>query len=89
VCGEWVYRGQVGCGECGACAKSGWKAESAADGLDLPDPDEAFDYDAFVEREFGNASKRRLGEGRWSRVWWWAAVAVLAAMILGLLLSVW
>jgi hypothetical protein len=89
VCGEWVYRGQVSCSECGACAKSGWKADAtAADGLDLPDED--FDYDAFLEREFGGDKKLggRIGEGRMSRVWWWAAVAVLAAMIWMLVLSV-
>lgn len=88
VCGEWVYRGAVACDECGACAKSGWKAEADYDGLDLPDPDESFDYDAFIEKEFGGGSQRRLGEGRWARVWWWAAVAVLVALGLGFILQV-
>ena len=88
VCGEWVYRGAVACDECGACAKSGWKAEAEYDGLDLPDPDENFDYDAFIEKEFGGGSQRRLGEGRWARVWWWAAVAVLVALGLGFILQV-
>jgi len=81
-----VYRGQVACGECGACAKSGWRADAVADGLDLPDED--FDYEAFVEREFGGGKERRIGEGRLSRLWWWAAVAVLAALIWMFVLSV-
>lgn len=88
VCGEWVYRGAVACEECGACAKSGWKAETDYDGLDLPDTDESFDYEAFIEKEFGSGSQRRLGEGRWARVWWWAAVAVLVALGLGFILQV-
>ena len=87
VCGEWVYRGHVVCAECGACEKSGWKAEGGYDGLDLPDPDEAFDYEAFVEKEFGGGTEQRIGEGKWARVWWWAAVAVLGAMGLALLMS--
>lgn len=87
VCGEWVYRGQVACSECGACEKSGWNEEAGYDGLDLPDPDEPFDYEAYVEKEFGGGTKRRIGEGNWGRVWWWAAVAVLAALVGALLMS--
>jgi hypothetical protein len=82
-----VYRGHVACAECGACEKSGWKAESGYDGLDLPDPDEAFDYEAFVEKEFGAGKGRRLGEGKWANVWWWTAVALLAALGLALAMS--
>ncbi len=87
VCGEWVYRGQAACGECGACEKSGWRADAGhTDGLDLPDED--FDYDDFIAREFGGKDERRIGEGRMSRIWWWAAVAVLAALAGGFLIAV-
>jgi len=82
-----VRRGQAACEECGACEKSGWKAEAGHDGLDLPDPDEVFDYDAFVEKEFGGGRERRIGEGKWGRVWWWAAVGVLAAFVWALVMS--
>ena len=82
VCGEWVYAGQAACGECGACAKSGWRGEAAGEGLDLPGDD--FDYDAFVEREFGGGP-RAAGQGRQARIWWWAAVLLLAALGFGLL----
>jgi len=85
VCGEWVYRGPVACGVWGACAKSGWRGAAGGAGLDLPDED--FDYEAFVEREFGRGSERRIGEGKQGRVWWWAAVAVLAAMLWMFVLS--
>lgn len=87
VCGEWVYRGQAACDECGACEKSGWRTDAGhADGLDLPDED--FDYHDFIAREFGGKSERRIGTGRLSQVWWWAAVAVLAALLGGLVMAV-
>jgi hypothetical protein len=44
--------------------------------LDLPD--EAFDYDEFVAREFGKAPHRALGL-RW--YWWGLAVVLLLGMI--------
>jgi hypothetical protein len=78
VCGEYVPRGAAACPECGADERSGWR-EAAADGLDLPD--EEFDYDSFVQKEFGREVKPE-GIG-W--LWWAAAVAALlafAAMLL-------
>ena len=42
------------------------------DGLDLPGED--FDYDEFVEREFGTKPHRRTGI-KW--YWWLTAVVVL------------
>ena len=60
-------------------AKRSWEQDSARDGLDLPDDD--FDYDDFVAREFGRTPHRRIGV-KW--YWWLLGVAVLAAMIAGL-----
>lgn len=88
VCGEWVAKKQVACDECGSCAKSGWNDGSDYDGLDLPDDD--FDYEAFIEKEFGGSNekpKHRIGSGRYSRVYWWGGVLVLAAMLLAILLQ--
>jgi len=59
-------------------AGKSWQQDSAADGLDLPDED--FDYDEFVAREFGRTPHRQLGV-RW--YWWLLGVAVLAALIAG------
>ena len=87
VCGEWVYRGAVACEQCGACAKSGWRAEAGYDGLDLPDPDERFDYDAFIEEEFGRRAQRMMEKRKWARVWWWAAVALLLSFLLSFILQ--
>lgn len=53
-----------------------WEQDKARDGLDLPDED--FDYDEFVAREFGRAPHRKLGV-KW--YWWLLGVIVLAGMI--------
>lgn len=58
-------------------AKS-WEQDESADGLDLPD--EEFDYDDFVAREFGKVPHRRLGVSPW---WWLLGVLALAAMMVG------
>lgn len=57
-----------------------WRQDAGADGLDLPDED--FDYEDFVKREFGKAPHHRTGL-KW--YWWLLALVVLAAMILTLL----
>lgn len=82
ACGEWVPRGVLACDECGACEKSGWSGNTHADGLDLPD--EEFDYDEFVAREFGgNSNARKVGM---SPLWWWVTVLLLIALTLSAVL---
>lgn len=72
---------------CPGCAKKmqkpkrrSWQQNKSADGLDLPD--EKFDYDDFVAREFGKAPHRKTGL-KW--YWWALAVALLAGMVAGLI----
>ena len=67
------------CPECGADEETGWSDEAHTSGLDLPD--ERFDYDDFVKREFG-------GEGAKPRgvPWFWWVIALVMA---GLLLAWW
>ena len=50
-CGAEVPRNAKACPECGSDEQTGWSEETHVDGLDLPE--EKFDYDNFVEREFG------------------------------------
>jgi hypothetical protein len=77
ACGEWVPRTASACDCCGACERSGWKAETDVyDGLDLPDED--FDYDEFVAREFGEGRTKR----SMKNVWWWVAVVLLVLFVL-------
>ncbi len=82
-CGSEVRVGT----ECAGCAKTAskpmsrsWRQDKSKDGLNLPDED--FDYEEFVAREFGKAPHRSLGI-KW--YWWALAVALLAAMISGAL----
>jgi hypothetical protein len=59
VCGEEVPPNAKACPECGACDRSGWSEDRHTDGLDLPDDEEDFDYDKFLEEEFGQSQRRK------------------------------
>ena len=76
VCGQDVARGSLACPSCGADHNSGWRegAESY-DGLDLPEDE--FDYDEFVRREFGSSVK----PAGIKTIWWITAILVLAASL--------
>jgi hypothetical protein len=58
-------------------ARKSWEQDPAYDGLDLPEDD--FDHEDFVAREFGRAPHRRTGI-KW--YWWVTAVVVLALIVL-------
>ena len=75
-CGAEVPRKARACPECGADEATGWSEEARASGLDLPD--ENFDYDDFVKREFGEKSPVPRG-GAW--YWWVVALALAVAFI--------
>ena len=72
-CGAEVPPKAKACPECGADAATGWSEEAQASGLDLPD--ENFNYDDFVKREFGGKSPVPRGI-HW---FWWVVALVLAA----------
>jgi hypothetical protein len=66
----------LACPECGADHNSGWREDAgSSDGLDLPDG--GFDYDEFVQREFGSGAK----PAGIKTIWWITALIVLAALI--------
>ncbi|MDB6004403.1 MAG: hypothetical protein JWR15_1390 [Prosthecobacter sp.] len=81
ACGEWVPRGAAACDDCGACAKSGWSGDTHEDGLDLPDDE--FDYDDFVAREFGGQSSK---QPLTKNIWWWVALVLLLILVVGALM---
>jgi ssDNA-binding Zn-finger/Zn-ribbon topoisomerase 1 len=75
VCGEDVPNGAVACPECGADHNSGWREElESYDATGLPEED--FDYNEFVRREFGRASK----PAAIKTVWWVTAILVIVAV---------
>lgn len=75
VCGEDVPPRALACPECGADHNSGWR-EDYLDGVDLPD--EEFNYDDFVKKEFGEKTKSTINP-----VWWITAVVLLIALVAG------
>jgi zinc-ribbon domain len=76
-CGAEVPRNAKACPECGADEQTGWSEQTRYDHLDLPDQE--FDYDDFVRREFGGKKPTPAGIS-----WFWWLVAM--ALALGLLL---
>lgn len=82
VCGAEVPPNAKACPGCGADEKSGWSEETDAEELGLPDED--FDYEEFVKREFGGGKKNPIPHGiHW--LWWVVAVLIIAAFVWGLL----
>ena len=75
-CGAEVPRKARACPECGADEATGWSEKAGASGLDLPD--ETFDYDDFVKREFGEKSPVPRGVAWY---WWVVALALAVAFI--------
>jgi uncharacterized membrane protein YvbJ len=82
-CGADVPRDARACPACGADEKTGWSEEAYASGLNLPD--ETFDYDEFVDREFGRKKALPFGIS-W---FWWAVAAVLAAVFTAGVIRFW
>ena len=90
-CGADVPVGSEGCKACGprkvahkmrrkkqkaARKKRSWEQDSTYDGLGLPDED--FDYEDYVDREFGGKPHKRIGIAWY---WWLTAVVLLGAML--------
>ena len=71
-CGADVPPRAKSCPGCGSDEKTGWSEEAHVGGLDLPD--EEFNYDEFVKREFGAKPVKPRGL---SWLWWIVAVALI------------
>lgn len=75
-CGAEVPHGAKACPECGSDEETGWSEKARYDNLNLPD--ENFDYDDFVKREFGEKPTSPRGLHLF---WWVVAVLVIAGLI--------
>jgi hypothetical protein len=80
-CGADVPEQAKACPGCGADEETGWSDEAYVSRLGLPGED-SFDYDGFVQREFGGEAKAPRRAIRPTGVrWHWWAVAVLLVFI--------
>jgi hypothetical protein len=81
VCGEDVPPRALACPECGADHNSGWREGALDDdGLNLPDGE--FDYEEFVEKEFGTGGRSGI-----KPVWLITAFVLLMAMAIWIALG--
>jgi hypothetical protein len=79
-CGADVPRKAKACPECGACEKTGWSDEHQSGDLGLPE--EEFNYEEFVKREFG--ARKALPYGiSW---YWWVVSLLLVGVLIWLIL---
>ena len=85
VCGTEVPPSARACPECGADDTTGWNEDHAVyDGLDLPDDE--FDYDEYLKKEFGDTGKNR---GKPHKILWtWLGLIgiVLAVLVFSIAL---
>ena len=79
-CGADVPRGARACPACGSDDRTGWSDQAAYDGLGLPD--EEFNYDEYVKREFEGKETAR---PRLYWLWWAGGVAALLAFLIWVL----
>lgn len=82
VCVEPVPAGRRSCPHCGSSANDGWGTPAEGEGLDLPDDE--FNYEEFVEREFGGEGRAtRPGRGPRKALLWALVALALAAVFAG------
>jgi hypothetical protein len=74
-CGGEVPRNSKACPECGSCENTGWSEAAAADHLGLPDQN--FDYQDFVKREFSGSSPKPMGVS-----WYWWVISIVLVLII-------
>ena len=79
-CGAELPQNAKACPECGSDENTGWSERAQSDGLGLPD--EEFEYEDFVKREFG-------GQGTVPRglhwFWWLVGITVVGGFVFLLL----
>ena len=61
-----------------------WEQDSLYDGLDIPDDE--FDYEDFLQREFGQKTHEKVGI-KW--YWWATGVALLVLFAWAILAGLW
>jgi hypothetical protein len=77
-CGAEVPPKARACPECGSSEETGWAEQAATDALNLPDQE--FNYEEFVQREFERPSKVVPHGIPW--FWWLVAVGLLGCGVI-------
>ena len=77
-CGAEVPPRAKSCPECGADEHTGWSEEAYASNLGLPD--DSFDYEEFVGREFGG--KKDPPSRPFGAVWMVVAIVLVVVFLL-------
>ena len=75
-CGADIAPNARACPKCGSDEKTGWSDKAYSNNLGLPD--EEFDYNRFINEEFGAGRSKPRGVG-W---FWWATAVVLILLLL-------
>jgi hypothetical protein len=78
-CGADVPRNAKACPECGADENTGWSEDSYAGNLGIPE--ESFDYEDFVKREFNSDKSPKPRGVSW--LWWAVAIGLVALFFAG------
>lgn len=85
-CGEPISPNAVACPQCGACEETGWNERARYQSMDIPydDLEDDFDYDEFIENEFGQETPSGL-KGR--PTWFKATVIIITVLLIFYFLS--
>ena len=76
VCGEDVPHDARACPQCGADHESGWKKDADLyDGVGLPENE--FNYDEFLEQEFGSEAR----PAGLKTIWWLVGIVLIVALV--------
>jgi hypothetical protein len=75
-CGAEISAKASACPECGSDEETGWSEDAHGSGVALPD--NHFNYDKFVEKEFGKSKPPPTGV---SWFWWFVGVLLLATLL--------
>ena len=79
-CGAELPQTAKACPECGSDEHTGWSERAQSEGLGLPD--EEFEYEDFVKREFGDQGPVPRGL-HW--FWWLVGITVVGGFVFLLL----
>jgi hypothetical protein len=79
-CGALVPRNARACPDCGADDQTGWSDRAQAQRLGISD--DPFDYDSFVQEEFGSKDRtvNRIKPRGMRWIWWCVALLILLAL---------